>query len=405
MKVKKHMKLKKKVKEKIRNKKIYRLYSVTSVFVQDFFLVFFSMLFRIVPVKKNKIVFSSFNGTQYNGQPKKICDELAKKNSNFDIVWILPERLAVECEFRTVDSKSIKSVFELMTARVWIDNCRKKFWIKKRKKQLYIQTWHGPVCLKGVEKDVKDTLPPFYVRSAIQDSKNADFIVAETRWREENIKQAFWYSGKLIRAEFKDKNLISENEIRNRICNLYNFDLNDKIILYAPTFREDESTKCYLKDFESIRNILNRKTGDNWKVIVRLHPNIANKSHFIDYSDVVVNGTNYSSIEELICISDFIVSDYSGCIFEGFKARKKVILYCQDLNEYVKRDRKLYFDLKDLPAPMAEDIDDLCEKLRKFDYNEYERNRCCFVEKLGYFEEDAAIISSGIIGEFIKKGC
>lgn len=389
------------IRNKIRHTKLYDYYSVAVVGSRDFGLILASILFRFYPIKRNKIVFSSFNGLSYNGQPFEISKKLGV-DDNLNIVWILPRTKAKSCPYRSVAPNSVKAVFELMTAGVWIDNCRKKFWIKKKRNQLYIQTWHGPVCLKAVEKDAERTLPPFYVYGAKRDSKNADYIVSETKWRTDNIRNSFWYNGKLIKGEFKKD--YNTNHANYNVRTFFGLDQDTKILLYAPTFREDNSVHNYLTDFDTVLSVLRNTTKCNWIAIIRMHPNVANRSDFIKYDDDKRNGTDYPSIDELILSSDYLITDYSGCIFEGYRAKRRVILYAKDYDEYVLNDREMYFDLKELPSPFSYDVDSLIEAIKSFDPYEYEKKRTAFVKKIGYYKPNATDLCVDLINQHIYKG-
>lgn len=360
--------------------------------------IFFSALFYPLKIKNNKIVFCSFYGTQFNAQPKMIFDELQSRNiQGLDIVWILPDDYPHTEQFRTVKPKSIKSIYELSTAKVWVDNSRKGFWIKKKRTQFYIQTWHGKVYIKSVEADCENSLTKLYVWGAKRDSKNADYVVAETEWGLEIIKRAFWYKGNIIKGEFKNKALTNKKEAIEKVKVAFNIKEDEKIILYVPTFRKDKNLDCYDIDYQRVITALKSEYGYNYRFIVRLHPNIASLGGFIDYSDSVLNGTPYNSIDELIVASDMIISDYSGCIFEGYRAGKPVFLYTKDLNKYISDDRWLYFDIFNLPSPVAMTNDDLLSFLIKFDSIQYNKQRKEFVEKMGYYSEDAAKNSTDII--------
>lgn len=383
------------------NRMIYGLYSVVKMIIKDSPLIFYEVLYSTRPIKNNKIVFSSFNGQSYNAQPKSICDSL-KNHERLDIVWILPDQLASSCPYRHVPPDSPSAVYELMTAKVWVDNCRKKFWLKKRKNQFYIQTWHGPVCLKAVEKDAKKTLPRYYVKSAIRDSRNANYIVSECRWRTKNIYNSFWYGGELLKAEFKP----STNSIRARkkVCAAFGISEKTKIALYVPTFREDGSTSAYLSEYDSLLEALSIRFPGDWIVIVRMHPNVTYKDDFIGYSDAVKNGTGYSSVEELIYSSEFVITDYSGCIFEAFRAKKMVQLFALDFENYVKADRMLYFDIEKLPSPLARSEDELVSLISSFDVSKYETERQKLVDRLGYYKSNAAEVCKEQILKHINGG-
>jgi len=395
------MTIKSSIRNRTRDTKLYEYYSVLVIGFRDLPLIIAALLYRFYPIKRNKVVLSSFNGMSYSGQPYEICrrfNDIVEK----DIVWILPESLDQVCPYRRVNPNSIRSIYELMTAGVWIDNCRKKYWIKKRKGQLYIQTWHGPVCLKAVEKDAEKSLPPFYVRGAKRDSMNADYIVSETKWRTNNIINSFWYSGKLIKGEFK-KNTNLEDSVR-KVSEYFSINKNTRILLYVPTFREDNSINNYINDFESILSVLEETTGCEWVAIIRLHPNVANRSNYITYDSTKLNGSLYQSIDDLIAVSDFIITDYSGCIFDGYRAGKKVIIYAKDYEEYVTKDREMYFDLKELPSPITFDIPSLVKSIVSFDNTEYELKLDTFVNVIGYYDADAADLCVEIIDTYIKGG-
>ena len=97
---------------------------------------------RLFPIDSKKIVVSNYQGRGYGDNPKYIVEELLKCSDQLKIYWIvsnskeahsLPERI-IPCI-----KDSIKSIYHLSTAKVWIDNCRKGFVMYKRKKQFYLQ--------------------------------------------------------------------------------------------------------------------------------------------------------------------------------------------------------------------------------------------------------------------------
>ncbi len=354
-------------------------------------------VYRFMKTKNNKVIFSSFYGNQYSAQPKKIFEEIYKKNKNLDYVWILVDDVNAPEGVRTVKPNSLRALIELATAKVWVDNCRKHFLIKKRKDQIYIQTWHGPICIKAVEKDAQTTLPHGYIKSAIQDSKNANYIVAETKWREKNIKEAFWFDKEIIKAEFKIKEFDDCENCRCNVNKYYQINNDCGIVLYAPTFRKDGNLKCYNINYDELLIKLKEKYKKNYKFIVRLHPNVAHNNKMLTYTDNVLNGSEYPLVYELIAAADIIISDYSGVIFDGYRANKVVWLYANDLENYVNTDRPLYFNFSELPSPLTQNNDELLSLVDKFDESEYEEKRKAFVDEIHYFDNDAAKLISDII--------
>lgn len=140
-------------------------------------------IFKLIPINNKKVVVSNYYGKGYGDNPKYIVSELLSTKKDYDIVWlVLPNK---NYEFpngiRTVKYSTLRSIYELATAKIWIDNCRKFSSITKRENQFYIQTWHGGIALKKIEKDTEDTLTAKYIKDAICDSKNGklnDFRIA-----------------------------------------------------------------------------------------------------------------------------------------------------------------------------------------------------------------------------------
>ncbi|HEM4403762.1 TPA: CDP-glycerol glycerophosphotransferase family protein, partial [Streptococcus suis] len=98
---------------------------------------------------------------------------------------------------RTVKYGSIKSIYEWMTAKIWIDNV-KQYYKLKRKGQYYLQTWHGGVSLKRVEKAVEDSLDIGYVNASKIDSTIIDAMISNSNWQTNDYKTNFWYNGPIF---------------------------------------------------------------------------------------------------------------------------------------------------------------------------------------------------------------
>ena len=149
--------------------------------MRNYIYTFIYYLFRIFPIKNNKIVISSYYGKGYGDNGKYICQELLKSGRNLDIVWLSEEKQEFPNQIRVAKYKSVKSIYEQVTAKVWIDNCRKRSYVRKRKKPYYIMTWHGGIGPKKVEKEAERQLPRHYIKAAQRDSKMANLFVAESQ--------------------------------------------------------------------------------------------------------------------------------------------------------------------------------------------------------------------------------
>lgn len=359
-------------------------------------------LLRLFPINKNKVLFCSYHGSSYSGNPKYIAEALANSSSCADIVWLASQELNLPKGMRSVSIKGLAALYEYATAQVWIDDSRKPVWLVKRKKQYYIQTWHASIGLKKAEGLALDTLPEEYIDSAKNDSKMANLFLSDSRWLTNNYREAYWYTGKILEKGLPREDVLYNDHrpYRKKLIEEYGFLENTHFVLYAPTFRNSGDLTCYDIDYQRMLNTLSIKTGFNWKIIVRLHPNIQDKQDLIKYDNNILNGSKYNDINELILASDLFISDYSSCIFDAAIAKVPSIIYASDIQEFTKNERGLFFSWDELPFNIARNNDEL-----NIIINRLQRDECLlevsnFLKKCGFVENNHA---SEDVAEIINK--
>ena len=112
-----------------------------------------SILFNLLPVSDDKIVFSNFDGRGYGCNPKYITEELLKRNANLEIVWLSnANRDFFPSKVKVVKWGSVRALYEWSTASVIVNNVRMGRYFDhgfiKKSSQIYIQTWHGSMGIK-----------------------------------------------------------------------------------------------------------------------------------------------------------------------------------------------------------------------------------------------------------------
>ncbi|MDV4150404.1 CDP-glycerol glycerophosphotransferase family protein [Clostridium sp. AL.422] len=362
-------------------------------------------LFRIFPIKSNKIVFSNFIGRGYGDNPKYIAEEIIKQNLNYDMVWLVDKEIGdvktIPSEIRVVEYGTFKAIYELATAGIWIDNVRKSEYIRKRKNQYYIQTWHGGLGIKKIEGDVEEALSKGYLNMAKKDSKMIDLMISNSTYLTDLYKRAFWYDGEILECGCpKNDILFNYNKnISEKVHKYYGVSKDKKILLYVPTFRVDGSTDCYNIDFKSVLGTLKEKTKSEWVAIIRLHPNLIDKVDFISYDENIINGTLYPDMVELAIASDALISDYSSCVFDSEMLGIPTFIYASDKESYMN-DRGFYFQLEELPFLIAEDNEQLMNNIINFDMEKYKLKIEEFHNKVGLKESGKA---AKLIVEKIKS--
>src|SRR5690625_7633477 len=77
-------------------------------------------------------------------------------------------------------------------------------------------------------------------------------------------------------------------------------------------------------------------------------------------------------------------------MFDMDSGRKKCLLYAPDIQTYIENERGLYFDLTDLPFPLATNIEELIGQIEKFDESKYLKEIEEFLVEIGNYEDGKA---------------
>ncbi len=360
---------------------------------QNWFKTFLFYAFRIIPVQKKKVIFCNFSGKRCSDSPRSICDLLQKRHPGWDFVWLTHPKYNPPIPLGTrsipFSEHSIKMIYELATAKVWVDSHTKFAFTRKRKKQFYMETWHGGIGLKKVEGDAAVVLDKTYLNRVRNNSKMADIFLSNSDWCSKLYKRAFWFNGEILEYGLPRNDMLVNRESTGKVRSTFGISESTKILLYAPTFRADERTDCYSLDTSALLTALREKTECDWKILIRLHPVVMQKKSPFQYSDDILDATLYANMQELLVESDALVSDYSSCLFDYSILKRPTFLFATDVANYMK-DRNFYFDIHTLPFPLAEDSDTLCQNIRTFNMDEFLHSISHFLQEVGLHETGTA---------------
>ena len=362
--------------------------------------------FRLVPLRKKKIVFSNFFGNRYGDSPKYIAEKLLEKNIDCEMVWLVKKTLIGNTLFpdriRTAVYGSFQSLYELATAAVWVDNSRKALIPPKRKGQFYIQTWHSPLRLKKIEKDAEKHLSETYIERAKLDSACCDLMISGNDFSFGIYRNSFWYYGEILKCGtprcdifFTDTSLI-----REKIDRFFRTKPDERFILYAPTFRNTSNLEVFVPDFKVIADAAEKKWGGKWRVLIRFHPKTDVASIAADYGEVAVNASGYDDMQELLAASELLITDYSSSMFDMLIAKKICFIHAPDIDEYTKNERELYFPPERLPFYVSHDTEGLSRNIMNFDPEDYSEKVRNFTELVNVYERGAA---SEAVAERIRE--
>lgn len=328
------------------------------------------------PIENKKIVVDNFFGRGYGDNPKYIIDEVLRQDSSIDIVWLINDHVDVK-EFpagiRTVKIGSPKAAYEYATAHIWIDNVKNNFKGIKRPEQFFLQTWHGGIAFKKIEKAAESHLDPGYVEASKKDSKITDVILSDSKWVTNSIRDNFWYDGEILETGFPRNDAFFKNtkETEKRIRRFYNVSSNIKIVLYAPTFRNnvkiEDQRFLYEINGTKIKEACEKRFGGQYVFLERVHPNVACQIN-IPVGDFVKSANDYPDMQDLLVAADVLITDFSSSVFDFILSKHRVFLFAKDYDQYIANERELNFNIKeDLPFLFANSENELIQNINRYD--------------------------------------
>jgi CDP-glycerol glycerophosphotransferase len=368
-------------------------------------------VFCRLPMIKGSVVFESHLGKQYSDNPKYIYEELRRRGLHTRATWAYRDNTdGFPTEATLVKRGSVKHLLALARAEYWVDNQGMPKWLSKPERVTYVQTWHGSAYKRmGFDKPELKGLTREAQAVEQRATDRYDYFVVRGEHDIDTLVRAFRVRAKLLRTGYPrndalvDKGASIEGGIdalRRRLG------LTDdrKVVLYAPTFREDPDGK--LSKFELAFDVERfvREFGDTHVLLVRTHylNSVVLPPHL---SDAVRNVSHYPDVTELMLLSDVLVTDYSSMMFDFALLDRPMIFYAYDYDQYVNELRGAYFDLaEEAPGPLVLDEDAFFETLRTVAGQEemFAPRRHEFVKRFGEFDTGDA--ARGIVDQVFTRG-
>jgi CDP-ribitol ribitolphosphotransferase len=333
-------------------------------------------LFKVFPVNENRISFIIDSNESFKGNMDYIKREFERRG-NFEFNFFYKDRF------------SLGSFKKLATSKyVFLnDNFFPIAFMNFKSQTKVVQLWHAPGASKKFGGSVasKDELE---MLSKI--SENTDYLIISSEKIEDYYAEAFQIDKSKIkplglpRLDYYFENH-DVNKIKSDFFKKYGIDCNKKIILYAPTFRDEE-------EYNNVFNYLdlrkfNENLGAEYVLALRLHPkirdfyggNIESNEEYIDCSD-------YESEQELMMISDVLITDYSSIMIEFAIFDRPIVFFVYDLENYLSTERGFYYDFeKTVPGKLVYTSDELIEAIKN---NDFDKDRLSDFVKTQFDEID-----------------
>ncbi|UZX47264.1 bifunctional glycosyltransferase family 2 protein/CDP-glycerol:glycerophosphate glycerophosphotransferase [Staphylococcus capitis] len=367
-------------------------------------------------VNQGTIVFEAFGGKNYSDSPKYIYEYMQKYYPNYNYVWSLkkPDKSVIPGNAKKVKRGSDEYYQAYSEASHWVSNARTPLYLNKKDNQTYIQTWHG-TPLKRLANDMKvvrmpGTTTSRYKRNFNCETSRWDYLISPNRYSSEIFRSAFWMDEPRILEIGYPRNDVLVNRANDQdyideIKTNLNLPSDKKVIMYAPTWRDDEfvSKGKYLFELKIDLENLYNELGDDYVILLRMHYLISNALDLTGYENFAVDVSNYNDVSELFLVSDCLITDYSSVMFDYGILKRPQFFFAYDIDKYDKGLRGFYMDyMKDLPGPIYTEPYGLAKKLKDLDkvQDEYQDQIDAFYDRFCSVDDGKA---SQYIGELIHK--
>lgn len=378
----------------------------------------YRVLTRILPVNRKIILFESNLGRNYSGNPRAIYEELLrlKLDRKYRCYFILEDiKTKIPGSVRKVKKNRIRYFLLFAISGIWISDSRFPRYIIKRKSTTYIQTWHG-TPLKKLAMDMEtvfmagETGIEDYKKNFCNNSKTWDYLISQNNFSSNIFRRAFAYQKEILEIGYPRNDVLFSKNNDKDILTLkkkLGLPLDKKVILYAPTWRDNEfyGNGRYKFNPKIDYSLLQEEFGKDCVMIVKYHYLIMDKVDWSPYKGFIYSCDMSYDIATLYLVSDMLITDYSSAMFDYSILKRPMLFYCYDLEEYKNNLRGFYFDfLAEAPGPVVKNTRELVDAIRHYDGSVYEDKYHRFVDKYNYKDDGTASLKVvKLIEDIIKN--
>jgi CDP-ribitol ribitolphosphotransferase len=250
-------------------------------------------------------------------------------------------------------------------------------YLKFKKEVKVVQLWHGTGTIKRFGQDVNTGRLKELEKKA---NSKITHLIVNSKESEKQYAKAFGLSEDkvFIYGLPRTDLFFDQDKMQERLDKFYRQypDLKGKkLVLYAPTFRDQEI------DHPRIAldtKLLCEQLPEDYVYLLRLHPFVehaykANEQNKGDRAETknVVSMSSYADISTLLLAADYLITDYSSVIFEYCLRSRPMIFYAYDYEQFSDQGRGFYRPYHEfVPGPVVKDAKSIIELLKKdrFDY-------------------------------------
>ena len=320
-----------------------------------------------------KIVYNSFEG-RYADNPRALYEALRARDGDgrHEHLWLADPAHAVgfPADVQTAAYGTPEGLDALQSADILIANTHTDVVWTKRDDAVYLQTWHG-TPLKRIHWDVM-WAPEGRLERLSKDVARWDCLISPNQTSTPLLRRAFRYDRAVVESGYPRNDVLNSpdrDELRAALRAELGIADDKTVVLYAPTWRDDEVFAAGGKEFRLAFDIaaFTEQLGDDHVLLLRLHYMLTGRYGAVEHP-AVRDVSFHPDIGRLYLAADVLVTDYSSTMFDFAITGRPILFYTYDLADYQGRLRGFYFDFApDAPGPLVDTTQGVLDALRDLD--------------------------------------
>ena len=344
-------------------------------FAQKLFVVVFRIFNKLCKKKGNKILFCSGSRAEIGGNEEFIYKRMLERGLDKQYKFVLDFKPTINKTYGPF--KMIRFIYRLASSDViLLDDYYPEIY-----KPTYdlnvkvIQVWHACGAFKalGLERMAKVGAPP--INTSVH--KCYTHVPVSSYHSALHHQEAFGISlDKFYPVGIPRTDIFFDEEYKKQARERVFGEFPDarkakRVMLYAPTFRGNSAVDARFPmdklDFEEWGEVCKRT---NSYLIVKMHPFVQEKITIPEkYRDYIADAAQYREVNDILFITDLLITDYSSIIYEFSLLRRPMLFYAFDQIMYVST-RDFYEPYEEIvPGRIIKRFDQLMEAIEKEDYN------------------------------------
>lgn len=352
-------------------KKLKKTLRRAYVFAQmTYFRLVYIIVCRTAKINENKVLFLSDSRNDLSGNFQYIVDEINRQDLDFDLEFLLKKtnnELKSWHEYTTLAYKIATS------HHVILDDFYPVIYpLKMRDGVDLIQVWHAVGAFKtfGFSRVGKPGGP----NPESKNHRNYDYAIVSSTNVAPFYAEGFGIDREKVLPIGAPRTDLFFDETKKaanfeKLSEELPFINDKKVILFAPTFRgTGQRSAHYPYEWLDFKALYEALSPQGFVFLLKVHPFVKNELNIpVEYADFFYDVSSYREVNDLLLVSDVLITDYSSVVFEYSLLKRKTIFFTPDLEEYTA-ERDFYVNFKEFtPGPIVTEFAPLIHEIETYD--------------------------------------